>query len=248
MTEATPQHPDELIEPAPHAEEPTPQQPAPMIIAEGLDLGTGELRVLAGLDFEVGADRLAVIIGPAGTGKSALLAAIVGRFTGLRGRIEVAGLDPARQSRQLRKITTVARLGSFVDLEPKHSITDALSERAAIEGIRPRQAERAYDELTDLLDLDLDPGQLIDDLDGYQRAALTVILAMLRPSSVLVLDDAHRDLTIDDQHRLLGRLVDLAGRTTTTIVVSTVEPTTIPYEAVRIDLPELGKTRTHPSR
>ncbi|GAB3919684.1 hypothetical protein GCM10011575_36740 [Microlunatus endophyticus] len=248
MTEATPQHPDELVEAAPPAAEPTRQQPTPMIIAEGLDLGTGELRVLAGLDFEVGADRLAVIIGPAGTGKSALLAAIVGRFTGVRGRIEVAGLDADRQSRQLRKITTVARLGSFVDLEPKHSITDALAERAAIEGIRLRQAERVYDELADLLDLDLDPGQLIDDLDGYQRAALTVILAMLRPSSVLVLDDAHRDLTIDDQHRLLGRLVDLAGRTATTIVVSTVEPTTIPYEAVRIDLPELGKTRTHPSR
>lgn len=247
MTDATPQHPEDLLDSEQDVQA-AGDQPGPMIKVEGLDLGTGELRVFAGLDFEIPADRLAVIIGPAGTGKSALLAALVGRFTGLRGRIEVAGLDAMRQSRQLRKITTAARLGSVVDLEPKHSITNAIAERAAIEGLRLRQAEHAYDELAGMLGLDLDPGRLIDDLDGYERTVLAVVLAMLRRSTVLVLDDAHRDLNTDDQHRLLDELVDLADRTSTTIVVSTVESTTIPYGAVRIDLPVPGNTRTTPSR
>lgn len=246
MTDSTSLHPDEITsEPVREEED---QQAPPMIIADGLDFGTGRLRVFGGLDFEVPADALAVIIGPAGTGKSALLAAVVGRFAGFRGRLEVAGLDAHSQSRQVRKISTAARIGTFVDLEPKHSIADALAERAAIEGLPLQQAEDAYDRLADALELELDPADLIDDLDGYHRTALTVVLAMLRPSTALVLDDVHRDLNTDDQRRLLTELIGLAARTSTTIVVSSVETSTIPYEAVRITLPSPGSARTTSSR
>lgn len=250
MTGTTPQRPEDLEVAAPGEQE---QQPAPMIIAEGLDFGTGDLRLFGRLDFAVPADSLAVVIGPAGSGKSVLLAALVGRFAGFRGRLEVAGLDAHKQSRRLRKITAAARIGTFVDLEPKHSISNALAERAAIEGLRLDEATEAYAQLAEALDLDLDPGRLIDDLDGYQRSALTIVLSMLRPSKVLVLDDIHRNLNTDDQRRLLTELADLAARTSTTIVVSTIETTTIPtttipYGAVRITLPNPGSTRTTSSR
>jgi len=65
---------------------------------------------------------------------------------------------------------------------------------------------------------------------------------------VLVLDDADRDLNTDDQRRLLTGLVDLATRTSTTIVVSSAETTTIPYGAVRIALPTPGTAHPTPSR
>lgn len=243
MTDTTTTHPDKL-EVATGSE----QQPAPMIIAEGLDFGTGDLRIFGRLDFAIPAGSLAAVVGPAGSGKSVLLAALVGRFAGFRGRLQVAGFDATKQSRRLRKITTAARIGSFVDLEPKHSIGNALAERAAIEGLPPNEAIDAYDRLAAALDPDLDPGRLIDDLDGYQRTALTIVLSMLRRSRVLVLDDVHRDLNTDDQRRLLSELVGLAGRTSTTIVVSTLENTTIPYDAVRITLPNPGPTRTTSSR
>lgn len=249
MTDTTPQHADEIDDQEtaePDTEDTTP--PPPMIVAQGLDFGTGAQRVFGGLDFAIPADRLAVITGPAGTGKSVLLAAMVGRFGAFRGRLEVAGLDAYSQSRQLRTISTAARIGTFVDLEPKHSIEDALAERAAIEGLPRPQAAGTYQRLMSIFDLDLDPGELIDDLDGYHRTALTVVLAMLRPSTVLVLDDAHRDLNTDDQRRLLTGLVGLALETSTTIVVSSVETTTIPYDAVRIALPAAGVSRTTSDR
>lgn len=222
--------------------------PAPVIIADGLDFGTGDRRCFAGLAFEIPPDRLAVITGPAGSGKSILLAGLVGRFTGLRGRLEVAGLDATTRSRRLRKISTAARIGSVVDLEPRHSIAHSVAERVAIEGLRRRAAEDSYDRLAPLLDLDPEPGRLIDDLDGYQRTALTVVLAMLRPSTVLVLDDVDRDLNTVDQRRLLDGLARLATETSTTIVVSSVETTTIPYDAVRICLTTPGASRTTSNR
>ncbi|QGN34130.1 ATP-binding cassette domain-containing protein [Microlunatus sp. Gsoil 973] len=249
MTQPTPQRAAELDDDDVINKGDPQERPAPLITAEGLDFGTGALRVFGGLDFEIPAGRLAVIIGPAGTGKSILLAAMVGRFAGFRGRLQVAGLDAHSASRQLRMISTAARIGSYVDLEPKHTIADAVTERAAIEGLRGHQAEARFERFAHLVDLDLDPEDLIDDLDGYHRTMLTVGLAMLRPSRVLVLDDAHRDLNTADQRRLLGGLVDLAASTTTTIVTSSVESTTIPYDAVRITLPSPGTSvRTTPSR
>jgi ABC-type multidrug transport system ATPase subunit len=225
------------------------QDPAPLIIAQGLDFGTGVRRVFGGLDFAIPAGRLAVITGQAGTGKSILLAALVGRFATFRGRLQVAGLDAHSESARLRRITTAARIGTFVDLEPKHSISDALAERAAIEGLRRHEAEQGFNRLAGMVGLDLGPDALIDDLDGYHRTMLTVLLAMLLPSRVLVLDDGHRDLNTADQRRLSDGLVQLAAETSTTIVVSSVETTTIPYDAVRIDLPSPGTSaRPTPSR
>lgn len=241
MTDTTPTHIDEV-------EDQEPARPAPLIIAEDLDFGTGDRRCFSGLGFEIPADRLAVITGPAGSGKSILLAALVGRFTGLRGRLQVAGLDAGTQSRRLRRVSTAARIGSFVDLEPKHSIADAVAERAAVEGLRRRQAENSYGQLASVLDLEPEPDRLIEELDGYQRTALSVILASLRPSTVLVLDDAHRDLNIAGQRRLLVGLDRLATQTSTTIVVSSIETTPIPYDAVRIWLPTPGASRTTSGR
>jgi ABC-2 type transport system ATP-binding protein len=220
----------------------------PVIIADGLDFGSGDLRVFSGLDFAIPTNSLAVITGSGGTGKSIMLAAIVGRFAGFDGRLEVAGFDAASQSRKIRKITAAARIGSFVDLEPQHSIADALAERAAIEGLRRATAEDAYQRLSAALGLDLHRHQLIGDLDGYERTALTVALALLRPAKVVVLDDVHRDLNSTDQRRILAALVELAAETLTTIVVSSAETSTIPYDAVRIALPTPGTARTTSSR
>lgn len=238
MTDTTPPRPDDV-----DVTDEAPPQP-PMITAEGLDFGTGDSRIFARLDFAIPAGELAVIIGPAGAGKSVLLAGLVGRFKGFDGRLEVAGFDADKQSRHLRKITTAARIGSFVDLEPQHSINNAVAERAAIDGLSMARASTAYDRLATELEVDLEPGRLIGSLDGYHRTALNVVLAMLKPSKVLVVDDLHRDLNIDDQRLLLGRLTDLAVRTSTTIVVSTVEATTIPYEAVRVSIPAPGTPTT----
>lgn len=254
MTDTTPTHVDETDDDRPddqpddQVDDREPPAPAPMIIADGLDYGTGDRRCFAGLDFEIPADRLAVITGPAGSGKSILLAAIVGRFTGFRGRLSVAGLEARSQARRLRRISTAARIGSFVDLEPKHSIADAVAERAAIEGLPRRQAETSYNRLAPLLDLDPEPDRLVDELAGYDRTALAVVLALLRPATVLVLDDLHHDLNSADQQRLLDGLAGLAADTSTTIIASSIETTTIPYDVVRICLPTPGASRTTSSR
>ncbi|SDS60187.1 ATP-binding cassette domain-containing protein [Microlunatus soli] len=214
-----------------------------LVIATGLDYGTGIRRVFAGLDFRLTAGTLGVLHGTDGSGKSTLLLALIGRAGGVGGSLRVAGHDALHGSKKLRSITTAARIGSIVDAEPKHSVADAIADRAAVDGIRTGRARSTFDELADVLELRVSPDQLVEELDSYQRSTLELALAALRPSTLMVLDDLDRGLGVADQDRLYRAIIRLMAHTGSTVVASTVEPDTIPYDAVTIDLPPPGPNR-----
>lgn len=214
-----------------------------LVIATGLDHGTGVHRVYAGLDFRLPADTLGVVHGTDGSGRSTLLLALIGRAGGIAGSLQVAGHDALRPTRALRDITTAARIGTVVDLEPKHSVADALADRAATDGLRTAAARTRYAELAETLSLRLSPTTLVEQLDALHRTVLSLALAALRPSTLIVLDDAHRGLDLDDQRRLYQTIRALMTHTGSTVVVSTVEASTVPDDAVVIDLPAPGSGR-----
>ena len=210
------------------------------MIARGLDLGRGAFRVYAGLDFSIPAETLAVVVGGNASGKSTLLAALIGRARGVRGSLRVAGLDAFTRPRELHKISTAARIADVITTEPRHSVIDALRERAAIEGLGTSTAEQRFREAAEVLALSAPLDHLVEELPRYHQTLLSVALARLRPYTVLVLDDADHGLPLDDQHRLYSALGSLIAETGSTVIVSTVEPATIPYDAVGIQLPAPG--------
>jgi ABC-2 type transport system ATP-binding protein len=217
----------------------------PLVNGRGLLAGAGPHRVFGGLDLEVPAGALAVVLGPRGSGKSLLLLALTGRGSQLIGTLEVTGLDAIGQARRLRAVTSVARIGTLIDLEPRHTVADAIDERAAIDGLSRSTAADSYGRLAALLDLRVQPDDLIGTLDGYHQALLAVILASLRPSELVVLDDVDRGLPVADQRRLFAALVRLITATGTGIVASTTEPETIPDDAVPVQLPPAGTPAQH---
>jgi ABC-type multidrug transport system ATPase subunit len=210
-----------------------------LVTARGLDFGAGPRRVFAGLDFQLPVGTLGAVHGSTGSGRSTLLLALIGRAPKLHGRLQVAGYDALRPGKALRQITTAARIATVVDVEPKHSIRDAVADRAVIDGISNGPARRTFTDLTDRLALDVAADDLVEDLDAYRQTLLALILAALRPSKLLVLDDLDRGLNLDDQDRLydaIGRLMDYTG---STVVISTVEAASIPDHAEVITLPSL---------
>jgi ABC-type multidrug transport system ATPase subunit len=236
-----------LEEPAEQPAEQSAEQAADtaVIHGRGLEAGTGARRVFGGLDLDVPAGGLAVVHGPRGSGRSLLLLALTGRGSGVRGSLQVAGLDAAVDAKQLRMITSVARIGTVVDLEPRHTIADAIAERAAVEGLRRAAAADAYAGLAELLELEAATTGLIEDLTGYQQTVLAVALAALRPTELIVLDDAERDLRLADQRRLYAALGRLTAATGMTVVASTIESETIPDTAVEVLLPPAGIPAQH---
>jgi ABC-2 type transport system ATP-binding protein len=170
---------------------------------------------------------------------------LIGRSPKLGGTLQVAGVDAIGQPRRLQKISTAARIGKYIDLEPRHSVTQALLDRTAYEGLRRTDADRSYRRAAEILELKVADDELVEDLSRYQQSLFAVALACLRENTLLVLDDADRGLNIGDQVRLYQALDALIDATGTTVVVSSVEPASIPADASAVELPAAGTTKMH---
>ena len=205
------------------------------LVADGLSLSSSDGPVFSDVTFSFPRGRLAVIDGPAGSGRSALLLAIGGRMRGLRGRLRVAGLDVAGQARQVRQAVSVARVAGLVDLEGRLTVTDSLTERSLIDAVPTRRGADAFGETERTLGRTFPRDALVDDLPALDRTLLAVALATVRPSPVLLLDDADASLDLSDQRDLMAALLRLAG-TGSTVVASTVETASRPPAAAAYSL------------
>ena len=206
------------------------------VSATGLSLSTGHGPVFFGLSFAFDKGVLAVLAGPSGSGRSALLLAIGGRMRGLTGSLRVAGFDGTNQSREIRANASLARISHLVDLEGQLSVGDSITERALTDGLPGARAAAVFEHVEKILDVTFDRTLLVDDLSALDRTLLAVALATLRPAHLLLLDDADAGLDLTDQRRLMAALQRVA-ETGVTVIASTLGTDAVPPDAVVYSLP-----------
>ena len=213
-----------------HAVPPTPPEASPtgepVLVAENLALATRRGPVFGPLSFTIEPDRLTLITGSSGSGRSALLLALTGRMSKTTGRLRVAGHDAIARPRRVRSVTAVARIAGLVDLEPQLTVGESITERALIDGVDPDAGARTFDELCalldlELLDLELSSNALVDELSGPQRTLLSVLLAALRPSELIVLDDLERSASGAEQIMIIDTLGALCANGHTVVATLT---------------------------
>ncbi|MCQ9369114.1 ABC transporter ATP-binding protein [Brevibacterium sp. 91QC2O2] len=110
---------------------PEPQgspEPEPMINAEDLGM-RGKSPVFEHVDAQVPAGGMLVIIGPEGTGKTALLLSLTGRMKFTHGHATVAGIDVAKQPRRVRSIASLGPVKDVTDLDDNLTIEHHVAER-----------------------------------------------------------------------------------------------------------------------
>lgn len=200
----------------------------PYIQTRDLTLTTREGPVYSGVDLSFRRGRLAAVVGRSGTGRSALLLTLAGRMRGWTGQCRVAGYDAATQTALLRDRSSVARVSDLVDLEPRLTVAESITERALIDAMPlPRAGERFDASCSALGDLDLSRTTLVGDLSSLDRTLLTVALATLRPAELVVLDDAERGLDRAQSDLLMAGLAGLV-ETGTAVVVSVLDAAVLP--------------------
>ncbi len=216
----------------------------PYIETRDLSLTTREGPVYADVNLSFGRGRLAAVVGRSGTGRSALLLTLAGRMRGWTGRCRVAGYDAATQIATLRDRSSVARISDLVDLEPRLTVAESITERALIDAMPlPRAGERFDASCAALGELDLSRKTLVGDLSSLDRTLLTVALATLRPAELVVLDDAQRGLDGEQLARLMTGLVGLV-ETGTAVVISVLDAAVLPPDC---DRHHLVRPTTEPS-
>lgn len=235
-----PAEPTEAADPTP----PTPEPP-PIPVAElsRLALSHHGRPVFGPVTATIPAGELVVVHGAAGSGRSSLLLALVGRMRGITGGLTVGGIDAVAHPRRVRPLTSVARIGNFVTLEGELTVAESVTERCLIDAIPVRDGMARLDALLETagvpprLRAALGSDTRIGQLPALDAALLSVILAMLRPARLVVVDDCDHDLDTVQQGQLWATLRHLAA-TGTTIVASTCDATPVPADTMIITLPQ----------
>jgi putative ABC transport system ATP-binding protein len=202
-----------------------------MLNAQNLELtfnpGTPiETRALRGLSLSIPEGQFVTVIGSNGAGKSTFLNCVSGDQGVDKGKIEIAGIDMTRmpvweRSKQVARVFQDPMAGTCEDLSIEENMALA-HERGNFRGLSKavKAANRdLYRERLATLGLGLE-NRLTDRiglLSGGQRQAVSLLMAALQPSRILLLDEHTAALdprTADFVLQLTARIVEEARLTT----------------------------------
>lgn len=160
---------------------------------EGVHFGYKETEVLHGISFQTRPGTMTAIVGPSGSGKSTIAKLMAGFWDVTSGSVRFGGQD-IRQipfEQLMGEISYVAQDNYLFDKSIRENIrmgnpaaTDEEVEAAAKAANCHdfiMQLEQGYDTLA---------GDAGDRLSGGERQRITIARAMLKPASVVILDEA----------------------------------------------------------
>lgn len=180
---------------------------APLLRLEALRKVYGRTVVLDGLDLDVDAHDVVVLIGASGSGKSTLLRCIDLLEDVDDGAVLLEGedvTDPRVDADAVR-----ARMGivfqSF-NLFPHLTVLDNVTLAAVrVHGMRKTEARAKARELLDTLGLGAKADEYPDRLSGGQQQRVAIVRAVLTQPEVLLLDE----ITSALDPQLVGEVLDL---------------------------------------
>jgi ABC-2 type transport system ATP-binding protein len=184
-----------------------------VITVENLSKSFGQVQAVKNVSFSVRKGEIFGIIGPNGAGKTTTLEMLEGISKPDQGEIDVLGLVPSKQLRELNK-----RIGvqfQATSIQKKMKVKEALDLFASFY----KEASKK-DYLIDLLNLDEKLNVRFEDLSGGWKQRVTLALATLHSPEILFLDEPSMGL---DPHarREMWSLIQLLRDQGCTIVVTT---------------------------
>ncbi|RKS09253.1 heme ABC exporter ATP-binding subunit CcmA [Nocardiopsis sp. Huas11] len=184
----------------------------PIIVAEDVGVELGGAPVLRGVDLTVAPGEVVAVLGANGVGKTTLLRCLAG-LQRATGQVSVLGRPPVDEPAFWREVVMV---GDEPTWYPGLTAGEHLELMRAVHGPGRLEAGAALElfELTGCAD------RAPSSLSTGQRQRLSLAMALLRQSRLLLLDEPERGLDAAFRDRLAGLLTAYAAEGGTVVMVT----------------------------
>jgi ABC-type multidrug transport system ATPase subunit len=189
------------------------------LVAAGLFARAGSSVRLSEVSFALRERQLLAVLGPAGSGKSSLLGALLGEVPLTSGRMFFRGLPLATHAAQIRD--QIGFVPATTDLPGSLTVSAILRSSARLRGIRLGQ-EHAVDRALQLTMLDFQRDQLFSTLSGSQQRRVSVAVELLASPPLLLVDDPVSGLDTAAAERIILILRAYAAEGHTVIITTDV--------------------------
>ncbi|MGE3959049.1 MAG: ABC transporter ATP-binding protein [Vicinamibacterales bacterium] len=158
---------------------------ADAVVLEKVSRRYGPIEAVRELSLSISAGEMFGLIGPDGAGKTTTIRMVCGLLRPDAGRIQVFGLDPSRQHRQVTH--SVGYLSQRFSLYADLSINENIAFFAEIHGMRDYAARR--DRLLELTQLTPFAHRLAGQLSGGMKQKLALACTLIHEPRLIVLDE-----------------------------------------------------------
>jgi heme ABC exporter ATP-binding subunit CcmA len=184
----------------------------PIIIARDVGVELGGVPVLRGVDLTVAPGEVVAVLGANGVGKTTLLRCLAG-LQRAAGDVSVLGRPPVDEPDFWREVVLV---GDEPAWYPGLTVREHLELMRAVHGPGRLEAGAALE----LFELSGRADRAPSSLSTGQRQRLSLAMALLRPSRLLLLDEPERGLDAAFRERLAGLLAEYAANGGTVVMVT----------------------------
>lgn len=174
-----------------------------MLLLDTIDASVGkgtklERRILKGLTLEVKPGESVIVIGSNGAGKSTLLNVISGLIQPDSGKVVLLGTDitetsPIERAKNIATVMQDPKLGTMENMTLFENMAFALKrgQKRGLHLFSRKESVLLFKEKLKMINMGLENRlyELVRYLSGGQRQIVSIIMAMLQPSNLLLLDE-----------------------------------------------------------
>jgi ABC-2 type transport system ATP-binding protein len=183
-----------------------------MIVVNGLTKSYGSTTAVQDLSFTVQRGEIVGFLGPNGAGKSTTMRILCGYLPADAGEVEIAGFDVFRDSIKAR--SRIGYLPENVPLYPEMRVSEYLSYRASLKGVRSRRISEKVEDALELCNLRSVTRQLIGTLSKGYRQRVGLADALVNEPDILILDEPTIGLDPNQIRDIRNLIISLATRHT----------------------------------
>ena len=186
---------------------PAVQEPASHVLrATGVGKKIEEAVLLLATDVKLGAAECVVLRGPNGSGKTTLLRILAGTMAPSEGEatLDGAAVDERHDSTRTAIAALIGAPATYRDL----TLVDHLVLIDSTWGRVGEQAGERSDEILELLEIDHLAERFPHELSSGQQQLFHLSMVLVRPSSILILDEPEQRLDPDKRDLLTAILLD----------------------------------------